>query len=63
MNLIDKFLDQPISVRIVEIYLLFVLLLMAIIFPIFTLVLFSSAFTVLSIMYLIIYFVTKGEVL
>lgn len=63
MSLIEKFLDQPISVRIVEIYLLFVLLLMAIIFPIFTLVLFSSAFTVLSIMYLIIYFVTKGEVL
>lgn len=61
MSLIEKFLDQPISVRIVEIYLLFVLLLMAIIFPIFTLVLFSSAFTVLSIMYLIIYFVTKGE--
>lgn len=61
MNLVEKFLKQPISVRIVEIYLLFVLLLMAIIFPIFTLALVSGAFTVLSIMYIIIYFVSKGE--
>lgn len=61
MSLIEKFLDQPISVRIVEIYLLFVLLLMAIIFPIFTLVLVSSAFTVLSIMYLIMYFVETSK--
>lgn len=61
MSLITRFLNQPISVRIVEIYLLFVLLLMAITFPIFTLALVSGAFTVLSIMYLIIYFVEASK--
>ncbi len=59
MKLVEAFLKQPFTVIVVEIYLFFVLLLMVMIFPTFILSLIAVAFTVLSIMYLIVYCTTK----
>lgn len=59
MNLIESFLKQPFSVIIVEIYLFFVLSMLLIFFPTFTLAFISTGFTVWSIMYVLMYFANK----
>lgn len=56
MNLIEKFLKQPIYVRIVEIWLMVVLIVLGIANPWFTATLVLGVLLGLSIIFLIIYF-------
>lgn len=56
MKLLDKFLNQPIYVRIVEIWLMVVLIVLGIANPWFTATLVLGVLLGLSIIFLIIYF-------
>lgn len=62
-SLIRRFFAQPLSVCIVEIWLVFVVFVLSVQFPWFILSFFVISFTVFSIMYLIMYFATKGDAL
>lgn len=61
MNLVDKFIAQPVYVQLSIFWVLIVTIILAIIEPWLILVFFLSWGTVIAIVNLILFFVTKGE--